>query len=1001
MFKTIKIIVMAALCLNISLKAQEPIKPPPLKNQALIGKVIAATTGETLPGAVVKITNTNQTVLSNNQGEFILTLPNGSYNLSVSYLSHKTKNVSILIPLKESLLIALEADDQHLQEVQINAGYYTVKERERTGSISRVDARTIARQPVSNPLQALQGRMAGVQIQQFSGFAGGGFSVSIRGQNSLRANGNAPLYIIDGVPFVSTPISSGAGGSIIGDVDPLSSLNPGDIEAIEVLKDADGTAIYGSRGANGVVLITTKKGKAGLTRLEFNAWQGTAKVPRFMEVLNTSQYLEMRNEAFSNDGASPQAHDYDINGSWDKDRFTNWQKALIGKTAHSNDIQLGLTGGDQQTKFLLKAGRHKETTVLPGNLADLKYSALLNLSHSSPNNRFNANISISYLKDDNRLVASDPTSKAVTLSPNAPEAFDAEGRINWANGSWDNPYASFQSGYLGKTKTLVGNVKLNYQLLPRLKLITSIGYTTMGLAEQSTTPIAALHPNSVLKTGFAYFSDSKVETWIAEPQLEYAQPIGKGNLTILVGSTLQQNQFNAQGFNATGYTNDSMLGNIKAAGAISVGLVNNTLYKYQAVFGRINYNWADKYLLNLTGRRDGSSRFGPGKQFANFAAIGAAWVFTAAGFVKNNLPFLSFGKLRTSYGVTGSDQIGDYGYYDLWQTTAYGYNGNTGLYPTHLYNPEFGWERNYKFEAEISLRFLNDRLSTSLAYYSNSAGNQLVGFPLPATTGFNSIQSNLPAKVQNKGLEIELTSRNIEAGNWKWSTSFNISFPENKLIRFPGIENTDYNTTNEVGKSLYIDRSYRYLGLDAAKGIYLFEDKNKDGNLNPVNDYQSIVERSQKYYGGLQNTFGYKGLELTVFFQFVKQTGHSYMRYFGTPGFMGNQPVNVLNRWQKAGDVHPVQKFTQSTSDAYKSHQSSLNSDRKVADASYIRLKNVSLSYQLPARLINQVKLQNMKIYFTGQNLITFTRYIGLDPETQNLRLPPLRTLTLGLQFTF
>ncbi|WP_169472271.1 SusC/RagA family TonB-linked outer membrane protein [Pedobacter hiemivivus] len=979
-------------------------------NRSLIEKGIGVVVGidvrgrvmdennQPLQGATVKIKGSTNSTVTNANGEFSLQNVNANDILVISYIGYDSKEINASERLGN---IRLVLSTDKLEEVEINAGYYTVTDRKRTGSISSVDSKVIADQPISNPLQALQGRIPGVQIQQTSGFSGARFNIIIRGLNSLRPNGNAPLYIINGVPFISTSIASGLVSSIIG-IDPLSAFNPDDIESIEILKDADATAIYGSRGANGVVLITTKFGKARQTTFDINIYKGMAEVPKFMEVLNTEEYLEMRKEAFVNDKKTAAAvSDYDMNGAWDQNRYTDWQEKLIGGTAQTHDIQLGISGGNDQTSFLIKAGQHRESTVLPvDNVADNKYSLLLNLNHNSSNRKFKANMSLSYLKDENDLVAYDPTTQAVTLSPNAPEVFDEKGKINWQNGTWRNPFANFESRYFTENRNIIINSELSYAIIKGLNLKTSLGYTQIDLAERNTLPSTYYNPTTGPVNGSAMFSKSNLETWIIEPQLSFEKKLGDGHLTILVGSTFQKNNFAGETLSASGYTNDSMLGVIKGAATIAVSSATQSLYKYNALFGRINYDWKDKYILNVTGRRDGSSRFGPGKQFANFGAIGAAWIFSQENFIKKNIPFLSFGKLRSSYGITGSDQIGDYGYYDLWSSTLYNYGTTTGLAPVNLFNPDFAWEENQKFEIELSLGFLRDRINTSFSYYRNRSGNQLVGFPVPSTTGFNIIQSNLNAIVQNTGLEVVVSSRNVDSKYFKWTSSFNISIPRTKLVSFPGIENTSYRNSREVGKSLNIVRSYKFTELNTTTGIYKFEDRNGDGIQNPLSDYQSLVEKSQSFFGGFQNIITYKNWDFTFLIQFVKQTGDSYRNYFVAPGFLGNQPIQILNRWQKEGDTKPVQRFTQTTSTAYIAYQNSLNSTLKVTDASFVRLKNLAISYNLPGKLMNKIKCQKAKVYVQGQNLGTITNYVGLDPETQSLSLPPLRTITLGFQLT-
>src|SRR5690606_30826930 len=354
--------------------------------------------------------------------------------LVFSYLGYKT--VEIAITDSTVIDVVLEQDVNQIDEIVINAGYYSVKDRERTGSISRVTAKDIEKQPVNNPLEALQGRMTGVDIVQTSGVAGSGFEVKIRGQNSIMA-GNNPLYIIDGVPYDSQSLGSrNSSGTIIpgGNISPLNAINPAAIESIEVLKDADATAIYGSRGANGVVLITTKKGKQGKTNFTIGSSTGIANITRKMDLLNTEQYLEMRREAFVNDGITTYpATAYDVNGTWDQNRYTDWQKVLMGGTANTHQVQASVSGGSESTQFLLSGMYQNETTVFPGNFNYDRITVNSNIHHSSTNNRFHLNFSAGYAIEDNFLPGTDLTSDAYRLSPNAPALYDDDGKLNWEN----------------------------------------------------------------------------------------------------------------------------------------------------------------------------------------------------------------------------------------------------------------------------------------------------------------------------------------------------------------------------------------------------------------------------------------------------------------------------------------------------------------------------------------------------------------------------------------
>lgn len=959
------------------------------------GKVVDEN-GMPLPGASVKVKGTTRAASTNARGEFILENVDKDAILVVSFLGYLTKEVKATAELN---VITLTVSNSKLDEVKVIA-YGTTTQRKNTGNVGKVSAEEISKQPVSNPLGTLQGRVPGLFVTQKTGVPGGGFTVQIRGRNSI-SNGSNPLYIVDGVPFISTSLSTTLDIGAAVAIDPFNSLNPSDIESIEVLKDADATAIYGSSGANGVILITTKKGKAGKTKIDVNVYGGAGEMGRRMEFLNTQQYLEMRREAFKNDGATPGEADYDLT-TWDQNKYTDWQDKLVGGTAHVTNAQLSVSGGNTNTQFLMGGGYARETTVFPGKFADQKGSAHFNLNHLTDDQKFRATLSVNYVAGTNNLPRIDVT-RYSNLAPNAPDMVKPNGDMNWEAGITANPFSQFYQKYQATPESLTSNLLLNYTILPGLQIRTSLGYNRLLLDEVTTFPLFSLHPAFGYESGFSVFANGKNKSWIIEPQAEYQVQMGKGKLNALLGTTLRKDVTQGQTLFGEGYSADDLLENIAAASLISSFSSNYAVYRYNAIFGRLKYDYLDKYLINLTARRDGSSRFGPGKQFSNFGSVGLGWIFSGEQFMQDKLPFLSFGKLRGSYGITGNDQIGDYRFMNLYSPTFRSYQGTVGLAPSSLFNADFSWETNKKLEAAIELGFFKNRFLFNISWYRNRSSSQLLNYPLPATTGFPSIQANLPAKVQNTGWEFELNSNTITGEGFNWTTSFNLTVPRNKLLEFPGLATSSYANIYEIGKPLGLVKALHYTGVDPQTGVYQFEDKSKDGSVTRPTDLQSLKTIAQDFYGGLNNTFKYKGLQLDVFFQFVKQTGRNYMSTMSPPGSLGNQPVYVLDRWQKPGDNKPVQQFTQNAgSAAYLAYENGVDyGDFTVGDASFIRLKNVSLSWQVPAKWTAKGGFSACRVYLQGQNLVTITDYKGWDPETQTNSLPPLRMLTAGIQLTF
>lgn len=959
--------------------------------------------GYPLPGATVVIKGTKKGTTTNSQGGFILSdVPKMSL-VYVSYTGYEPQEFRI--NGSETLIVKLRRAVGALEE-QVVIAYGTVSRRLLTGSIGRVTSKEIETQPISNPLAAIQGRVTGIQIAQTSGLPGSRFNVQIRGRNSID-QGNEPFYIIDGVPYVSNTLVQ-SGGTIIAGGSPLNYFSPGDIESIEVLRDADALAIYGSRGANGAILITTKKGKNGKTKVDLNLYQGFGQIGRKLNLLNTRQYLDMRYEALYNDGVllTPGTSGVNDLTKWDTTRYTDWQNELIGGTSRLTNARVSTSGGTTNTQFLFGAGYYRETTVFPGAFSDQKYSLHFSINHKSNNDKFTAAFTGNYVIDNNNLIRADLTNMAISLPPVAPNAYNQDGSLNWQNNTWVNPFSEIKKKYNGSAYNTIFNSTVGYKILPSLTLKSSFGYTRTSLDETNTIPISSLNPFGTIKTGSTDFSNASIRTWIIEPQAEYSVGIGKGKLTALVGSTIQQNVRENTNISATGYTNDSQLKDIKSAQSIFIANSDYSKYRYLAIFGRVNYILNSRYLLNITGRRDGSSRFGPGRQFANFGAVGIGWLFSNEDFVKKNLSVLNFGKLRMSYGTTGNDLISDYGFWDLWISRTRMYLGDKGLYSNRLFNPDYAWEINKKMEAAIELGFFKEHLFFSLNYYRNRSGNQLVNYPLPNITGFNGVTSNLPAVVQNTGVEVEVKSINVANKNFSWKTSLNLTVPRNKLVRFPNFENTSYANQFVLGEPLSIQRVYLYRTVNPSTGVYEFVDIKGNPTSNPSfsTDRISLVNPSKELYGGLHNSIDYKTWSLEFLFQFVKQVGNNYnLTTTGyAPGMMSNQPVIVLDRWTKDGDIRSFQKFTQRTSSpAYIAWSRSIaNGSNKYSNPSYLKLSNLAISYGFSDRLNKKIGLQMFKVYVQAQNLFTVTKYQGLDPETLNNGLPPLKVIVAGIQVT-
>jgi TonB-linked SusC/RagA family outer membrane protein len=584
----------------------------------------------------------------------------------------------------------------------------------------------------------------------------------------------------------------------------------------------------------------------------------------------------------------------------------------------------------------------------------------------------------------------------------------------------DNPLAYLLSKYTATTENLMTDALLSYMILPGLTLRTSIGYNTMTVNELALTPKTAQNPLTPDLVGRAAFGNNNFKSWIVEPQAEYATSFGKSRLDILGGATYQSQRNNGYSFTVNGYTSDEFLGSmvgIPANAFINPASVFNE-YKYQAFFGRVNYNYDDKYVLNLSGRRDGSSRFGPNYRFSNFGAVGGAWLFSSEDFMKA-IPVVSFAKLRASYGITGNDKIGDYKYLDAYSSYLLypTYANLTAFTPSALFKPDLHWEKNLKLEVALETGFLKDRILFSASWYRNRSSDPLVQYPLPNTTGFSTITANLAGVlVQNSGFEFTFTSYNVRKKDVEWNTNFNLTIPKNKLLRFDGLSQTSYASSYIVGRSLNLVYIAKYAGVDPQTGLYTVEDLNKNGSFqvsasSAGGDLQPLFDTDPKFYGGMTNTFRYKRITLDFLLQFTKQQGSNWMTYmmsgFNTlpAGAMQNLPYIAMNTWKKPGDDVAFQKLVTAntgTTNSLSGWQSAYYSDLRYGDASFIRLKNISLSYELPAAWLKKVRISNLRVYGLAQNLFTWTPMKVVDPETVYLnKLPPLRTITAGIQLGF
>ncbi|MBE9600476.1 SusC/RagA family TonB-linked outer membrane protein [Pedobacter sp. MC2016-24] len=1002
------------------------------KAPSFLDKVVAAFDGikvvgnvgdmenKPLPGATVIIKGTKRSTTTDVKGQFSLANVPQDAILQISYMGYITSEVKIS---SDFLQIRLQLSTSKLDEIQVMA-YGTTNRRLATSNIGTVTAKEIGEQPVMNPLLALAGRVPGVTVTPTSGYASGVVKVEIRGRSNIDPKFTSePLYIIDGVPLTYLEVGGNSGynqGSygIIqdggfapgGGQSPMFNINPGDIESIDVLKDGDATAIYGSRGANGVVLITTKKGKAGATKITADVSQGISKNVRYWDMLNTQEYLKMRREAFKNDGIEPTALNAPDLLVWDTTRYTNWQKALWGNTGKLTRASTTLSGGNENTTFRLGTNFTRQTEILTASGANKIAGVILNVANTSLNRKFKTDLNFNYSYTDVNTLN---TPSAADLAPNAPAIYDSNGELNfeeWNKAGRDVrfPFSSLKTSYRSQNKLLTGSLGLSYEIFKGLELSSTFGYNNGINNHEGYTPISSMNPLDN-ETGSAAVGTNTNENWMIEPKINYRTTISKGTFTAFMGGTLQHTATNGAGILGFGYTDDNLLKSIQLA-PVKIYSGRNGDYKYAGLSARVGYSWDEKYIINLSGRRDGSSRFGPGKQYGNFGAVGLAWVASQEDWMKAFLPgFISFVKFRGSYALTGSDNVGEYQYLSQWSNldptyaSIPNYGGITPFGSLHAVNPEYHWQTNKKLEFGANFSVLNDRINLEYNYYRNRCDNQLTDYPTPFFSGFGTVTANWPASLQNSGWEATLNARLMERKHFSWSLNFNISANHNLLLKYPDIEHSPYFNKYLVGQPINIQYLFHYTGVNPATGEYMFEDRNGNGTLDrddqgaPGSDDRFVLLNSDpKFTGAFGTSVRYKDLSLSLFFQYKNQKGLNANFSSSAPGSMVNIPRVIYNdHWTQPGQSATYAGFTTLTNST---NQNIAISDLAYTDASYLRLNNVAFNYTLPKTFLNN---KGINFFVQAQNLFVITGYKGIDPDIQNFGgLPTAKVITAGFSLT-
>ena len=1015
--------------------------------------------GDPAIGATAMVKGESTGTITDINGNFKIEVPSNSI-LQFSYVGYVTKTVSV--SGKTNIKITLSEDNHNLEEIVV-VGYGSMKKKDLTGSIAGLRSDDINITKSSSFVNAMQGKIAGVQISTQSGEPGAGNRISIRGANSVYGS-SLPLYVIDGVQIDANPdevASAKMGNGSLSD--PLSTINPSDIESIEVLKDASATAIYGSRGANGVIIITTRSGKAGKARINYDGYVSFGKVNKRIDVLGASDFIDYRREIEEN--SSLFYTDSNGDGAYNQldephDPYSNpvhdWQSEML-RTSISHNHNLSIDGGTDNLQYSGSVGYSKNEGIIINNDYE-RFTTRLKLDFARDRFKMGLNMNVSYSQYNgvsqsggeggtfNGVVQSLVTSRPIEIY--IPE-FDN-------TGTYVSPIAMLKDAY--KNTSLMRstlNGYLEYRIIDGLSLNVSVG----GILSSSkgkefygknTEWGAGDHGRAIIAEHRAtYVTNSN--------QLTYQKDFGKSNINAM--GAFEVNHYNFESFSVD---NGNFLDESTGVNAISKGNVLKGLNSYKGInnrisfLGRVYYDLLNRYLFTVSFRADGSDKFGKGNRFGYFPSFAFAWRLSEEKFMRNQQIFDNL-KLRLSYGQTGNERIASYQYMANMENSYY--NGTLGLSPSTLANPDLKWETTTQYNAGIDIGVLNNRIQLSLDYYKKITDDMLMPASIPSQTGYSSQWKNI-GKVNNEGVEFQISSVNIKTKDFQWVTDFNISHNKNKVKDLGGVDFIPIimggGWINNVGRVMVghdIGTAYGYVfdgiyqiddftwqdnsdpdikfddrifklkpdvvsikGVNVKPGSYKF--KNLDGSEDNVvdeNDQTIISHSSPKFFGGINNTFRYKNFELSIFL-----SGSYGNEIFNESKFRlsGGAPIawqNLSkefwdNRWTPENPTNKYGTFSVET----RNTTALITSSYYVEDASYLKLKTVSLSYIIPSSTFQKIglsKISSCKVYFTGDNLYTWTKYSGFDPEVDSgnalltgfdrISYPRARSFILGVNITF
>ncbi|PAP78420.1 SusC/RagA family TonB-linked outer membrane protein [Rubrivirga marina] len=994
------------------------------QQHTVTGTVTSAEDGSPLPGVNVVLLGTTTGTATDAEGAYTLGVPTDEGVLVFSFIGYELQEVEI--GGRSEIDVALEPSSQLIDDVVV-IGYGEETRRNLASATTSVSAAELQNIPVAGVDAALQGKTSGVQVLQNSGTPGGGISVRIRGHASIDAS-NQPLYVVDGVPMISEDVSQfGFGGQ---DLTAVTNLSPSDIESVDILKDAAATAIYGSRGANGVVMITTKRGRATRSTITLDSYVGTQNVVRELELANAQEYVAFMNEAARND--NPNAGDpFGDPSAVTTD--TDWQGEVF-RTAPIQSHSLAIRGGDERTRYYLSGSYFDQQGVVIGSGYE-RANARLNFDFNATN-RLYLKSSLTLSREANNRIENDNTirgvlTNAIANPPDVPVRNPDGTFTGTADGlAYPNGVAigTLNTGE-ALTYRAIGNLTAEYSLLPGLRLNARAGADVLNLREDEyRSPLIggdyAESVNGISQSAFTFST-----RYTAEGFATYSSTFGDAHdASVTGGASVELNDTEDNYLRAVNFANDyfKSVGDAAEVEDYSGGFSTHNLVSF---FSRGSYIYDGRYILTANVRADGSSRFGRENRYGVFPAVALAWQAAEEPFLERYVGagrVLSDLKLRVSYGLTGNQEIGNYTWRDAWTSTTYG--SQPAIWPVQLENPGLTWETTRQWDVGVDLGLFGDRVTLTADYWDKHTSDLLYFRPVTYTTGFAGISSNIGA-VDNRGFEFLLKTTNVRSSRprgLRWETSLNLSHYTNNVAELYSDEfiSTGWRSVNRAVEGYPLGAFFmlKFLGVDPATGNALYDNFDGGGVCLAAgtrtddeaavfcdgDDVQFVGSPHPDLTGGLTNTLAFGGFDLNVFALFsVGNEIFNATRAFADDGgaSLDNKLAATMDRWQQPGDVTDVPRASRRGGSG-----AGAISSRFVEDGSFLRLKTVTLGYSVPEALAARVSARSLRIYASAQNVLTVTNYSGLDPEsnmngsgsnvalgTEFYTFPQPRTFTVGL----